>query len=206
MGARADRRSRAARTRLGFAARQSLRFADLAASLSRRSGGAARFRRGVGRRRRAGLDPAKRLDGLSYKWPNDVLLRGRKIAGILLEFELGEGEAPEFVVVGVGINLVSSPRDAEFPATSIAEEDLGTVSPGAALEELCPSFPSLGRALARRGLRAHTRGLACARGGSRRADPGAPGARHLARPVPRHRSARRAAAGERGGNPAYRRR
>ena len=46
----------------------------------------------------------KRLEGLSYKWPNDVLLRGRKIAGILLESELDEGEAPKFVVVGVGIN------------------------------------------------------------------------------------------------------
>ena len=75
-----------------------------------------------------------RPDGVSYKWPNDVLLRGRKIAGILLESELGEGEAPKFVVVGVGINLASSPRDTEFPATSIAEENLGTVSPGAALE------------------------------------------------------------------------
>ena len=82
----------------------------------------------------------KRLDGLSYKWPNDVLLRGRKIAGILLESELGEGGSLEFVVVGVGINLVSSPRNAEFPATSIAEEDLGTVSPGAALEEFAGHF------------------------------------------------------------------
>ena len=81
-----------------------------------------------------------RPDGLSYKWPNDVLLRGRKIAGILLESELGEGEAPKFVVVGVGINLVSSPRDTEFPATSIAEEDLGTVSPGAALEGFARHF------------------------------------------------------------------
>jgi len=82
----------------------------------------------------------KRLDGLCYKWPNDVLLRGRKIAGILLESELDEGEAPKFVVVGVGINLASSPRDTEFPATSIAEENLGTVSPGAALEGFARHF------------------------------------------------------------------
>ena len=82
----------------------------------------------------------KRLDGLSYKWPNDVLLRGRKIAGILLESELGDGELLEFVVVGVGINLVSSPRNTEFPATSIAEEDFGIVSPGAALEEFAGHF------------------------------------------------------------------
>lgn len=82
----------------------------------------------------------KRLEGLSYKWPNDVLLRGRKIAGILLESELGAGAAPEFVVVGVGINLVSSPRDTVFPATSIAEQDLGIVSPGAALESFARQF------------------------------------------------------------------
>lgn len=81
-----------------------------------------------------------RIEGLSFKWPNDVLVGGRKLAGILLESELGEGEAPEFVVVGVGINLVSSPRDAAFPATSIAEEDLGTVSPGAALERFARHF------------------------------------------------------------------
>ena len=81
----------------------------------------------------------KRLDALSYKWPNDVLLRGRKIAGILLESGLGEGEVPEFVVVGVGINLLSSPRDAEYPATSIAEEGLGT-APSAALEGFARHF------------------------------------------------------------------
>jgi BirA family biotin operon repressor/biotin-[acetyl-CoA-carboxylase] ligase len=71
--------------------------------------------------------------GLSYKWPNDVLLHGHKIAGILLESELGQGVVPAFVVVGVGINLASSPGDAEFPATSIAEQGLGHVSPAEAL-------------------------------------------------------------------------
>jgi BirA family transcriptional regulator, biotin operon repressor / biotin---[acetyl-CoA-carboxylase] ligase len=82
----------------------------------------------------------KRLDGLSYKWPNDVLLRGHKVAGILLESELGKSEGIEFVVIGIGINLVSSPRDAAYPATSLLEEDLGTVSPGTALEGLLRHF------------------------------------------------------------------
>src|SRR5215469_6797382 len=48
------------------------------------------------------------FQGLSYKWPNDVLVNGRKIAGILLESELGEGEIPKFVILGIGINLASS--------------------------------------------------------------------------------------------------
>jgi BirA family biotin operon repressor/biotin-[acetyl-CoA-carboxylase] ligase len=80
------------------------------------------------------------LDGLAYKWPNDVLLHGRKVAGILLESESRQGEGPEFVVVGVGINLASSPTDTEFPATSIAEQDLGRISPEDALEEFARYF------------------------------------------------------------------
>jgi BirA family biotin operon repressor/biotin-[acetyl-CoA-carboxylase] ligase len=85
------------------------------------------------------------LEGLTYKWPNDVLVGGCKLAGILLESELGQGEVTRFVVVGVGINLVSSPRDAVSPATSIAEEDLGSVSPGAALEEFAHHFQAWAR-------------------------------------------------------------
>jgi BirA family biotin operon repressor/biotin-[acetyl-CoA-carboxylase] ligase len=41
--------------------------------------------------------------GLRLKWPNDVLLDGGKLAGILLE---AEGDA---VVVGIGVNLQSAP-------------------------------------------------------------------------------------------------
>jgi len=82
----------------------------------------------------------KPLDALCYKWPNDVLLRDCKVAGILLESELGEGKFPKFVVVGVGINLVSSPRETEFPATSIAEQGVGTASPGSALGKFASHF------------------------------------------------------------------
>jgi BirA family transcriptional regulator, biotin operon repressor / biotin---[acetyl-CoA-carboxylase] ligase len=80
------------------------------------------------------------LQGLSYKWPNDVLVNGRKIAGILLESELREGEIPEFVILGVGVNLASSPQGTELSATSIAEQGLQPPSPADALEEFARNF------------------------------------------------------------------
>ena len=80
------------------------------------------------------------LDGLSYKWPNDVLLRGRKLAGILLEAETGAGGALASVVVGLGVNLVSSPREVEFPATSVAEEGFAPPSPSSLLDEFTKHF------------------------------------------------------------------
>jgi BirA family biotin operon repressor/biotin-[acetyl-CoA-carboxylase] ligase len=44
------------------------------------------------------------------KWPNDVLLSGRKVAGILTEMD-SEADRVAFVVVGVGVNLNVSPED-----------------------------------------------------------------------------------------------
>jgi BirA family biotin operon repressor/biotin-[acetyl-CoA-carboxylase] ligase len=50
---------------------------------------------------------------VTLKWPNDVLLNGKKTAGILLE-----QEGP-MLAIGVGINLASHPEGTEFPATSV---------------------------------------------------------------------------------------
>jgi BirA family biotin operon repressor/biotin-[acetyl-CoA-carboxylase] ligase len=44
------------------------------------------------------------VTGVGLKWPNDVLLNGQKLAGILLEMS-GDAEGPCKVVVGVGINI-----------------------------------------------------------------------------------------------------
>lgn len=77
---------------------------------------------------------------VSCKWPNDVLVCGRKISGILMESETGEDGRLATLVLGVGINGVSSPREAEFPATSIAEEGGGTPSPAALLEGFLARF------------------------------------------------------------------
>ncbi|HWP35170.1 MAG TPA: biotin--[acetyl-CoA-carboxylase] ligase [Thermodesulfobacteriota bacterium] len=48
------------------------------------------------------------------KWPNDLLLEGRKAAGVLAELELGPAGAVEAVVLGIGLNLNLEP--AAWPA------------------------------------------------------------------------------------------
>ncbi len=52
------------------------------------------------------------VDEVAIKWPNDVLARGRKAAGILTEMEAEDGQV-RFVVVGIGVNLNSTAQD--FP-------------------------------------------------------------------------------------------
>ena len=51
---------------------------------------------------------------LAIKWPNDLLLGGAKLAGILLE------RAGDAVVVGIGVNLAFHPDLADRPTTSLA--------------------------------------------------------------------------------------
>jgi BirA family biotin operon repressor/biotin-[acetyl-CoA-carboxylase] ligase len=83
-----------------------------------------------------------RIERLTYKWPNDVLINGRKIAGVLLESEIVVPEKLSFIVVGVGVNLTASPQGMEFPATSIMEEGLGKIMPEVMLEEFSAHFRS----------------------------------------------------------------
>lgn len=47
-------------------------------------------------------------DEVTLKWPNDVLVNGKKIAGILLESEF-KGDEVEYVIAGVGLNIASNP-------------------------------------------------------------------------------------------------
>lgn len=98
----------------------------------------------------------------TIKWPNDVLLDGAKLSGILLE---REGDA---VVVGQGVNLASHPELPDRPTTSLAAHGV-SVSPDEFVQTLADAFARwLGRwrgegvaAVAARWIeRAHARGTA----------------------------------------------
>lgn len=72
---------------------------------------------------------------IALKWPNDLLWRGRKLAGLLLE-AAGEAHGPSHVVVGLGLNLHLSPRQAaeiDQPWADLATA-LGPCGRGARLE------------------------------------------------------------------------
>ncbi len=77
---------------------------------------------------------------LRFKWPNDLLANGSKLAGILLESETAPGGSIDFVAIGTGVNLVSGPHAAEYPATSLAAEGLATLTPGPLLEVFVRRF------------------------------------------------------------------
>jgi BirA family biotin operon repressor/biotin-[acetyl-CoA-carboxylase] ligase len=55
---------------------------------------------------------------LRLKWPNDLLVDGAKIAGVLIEAEQGPG-CPLFAVIGFGVNCASHPSDTSYPATNL---------------------------------------------------------------------------------------
>ena len=72
---------------------------------------------------------------LLLKWPNDILLAGEKLAGVLLENVGSTVENRSVVVIGTGINLASHPEDLPQPAISLGAYDI-MVTPAEALEVL----------------------------------------------------------------------
>jgi len=57
---------------------------------------------------------------VSVKWPNDLLLRGQKLAGLLSEMET-KGDMVEFINIGIGLNVNNEPRLYEPKAVSIRD-------------------------------------------------------------------------------------
>ena len=74
------------------------------------------------------------------KWPNDLLIHGRKAVGILVESG-SRSDGGLWLAVGIGVNLAHAPTDVERPATSFAEFMGGPPpAPRAALDILVARF------------------------------------------------------------------
>ena len=76
---------------------------------------------------------------LTLKWPNDLLLNGRKAAGVLIETSgpYHDGQ-PAWVVMGVGINVIGHPSDVNtiYGATSLHAEGYRNVTRAALISSL----------------------------------------------------------------------
>ena len=77
------------------------------------------------------------------KWPNDVLVEGRKVAGIL-----AEARAPDWAVLGIGVNVTSVPPEVDDIATALGRDDVE-----AALSDLLEALEHPARAPGRHAAR-----------------------------------------------------
>lgn len=92
----------------------------------------------------AALKAIKKICGVKamIKWPNDLYVGAKKLAGILTEFAVTEKRV-DWAVLGMGINVGWRPDDPEeggAPATSLVEETERSISRNELLLELLPGF------------------------------------------------------------------
>ncbi|MDY0870408.1 biotin--[acetyl-CoA-carboxylase] ligase [Dongia rigui] len=103
---------------------------------------------------------------VEHKWPNDVLVDGAKISGILLESGGITGGKVDWLVLGIGVNLRHHPAETLYPTTDLLASGGPPLTPDQALDLLLAEFRPLyaawvagGFAALRADWLAHCRGL-----------------------------------------------
>ncbi len=56
------------------------------------------------------------LQDFHYKWPNDIMIEDSKVAGILIEIK-----PDSYIVIGIGVNIKSSPDLGVYKSASLSE-------------------------------------------------------------------------------------
>ena len=75
---------------------------------------------------------------IQNKWPNDLLLDEKKVAGLLLESKINQNNC-QFVVLGIGVNIASNPDNTIFPATNLAQFKI-KITPEILLQKFLDQF------------------------------------------------------------------
>ena len=91
----------------------------------------------------------------ALKWPNDVLLNGGKVSGILLE-SLGAQGGVDHLAVGIGVNLIAAPAPDQVepgavPPVSVLAETGCRIAPETLLSHLAAAFAGYEATFAARG-------------------------------------------------------
>ncbi len=85
-----------------------------------------------------------RAQAFALKWPNDVLLNGGKVAGILLE-SIGQGTGVRHLAIGIGVNLAEAPPNTgvepqAVTPVSLASETGALVTPEEFFNVFAPAY------------------------------------------------------------------
>lgn len=85
----------------------------------------------------------EKISGLEtkIKWPNDIVINGKKVCGILTEMS-AEMEEVHYIIVGIGINANTQEfaEEIDYMATSIARESGKKIKRAALITEFCSQF------------------------------------------------------------------
>jgi BirA family biotin operon repressor/biotin-[acetyl-CoA-carboxylase] ligase len=90
------------------------------------------------------IDTVREMSGLEIliKWPNDLCINQKKVAGILTEFSIRDKRL-EYVILGLGLNVNWRPEENDglmYPATSILAESGRMISRNELLSEILKRF------------------------------------------------------------------
>ena len=63
------------------------------------------------------------LNKVNFKWPNDIIINNKKVAGILIETSVSNGIVTQ-LIIGIGVNIKSEPKNLKYSSTSLFENGL----------------------------------------------------------------------------------
>lgn len=83
-------------------------------------------------------------DLIKLKWPNDILINGKKVAGIILESSIDTRlQNLDYLILGVGLNIASDISSREFVSTNLKEQQAVNLDPEYYLDKFMSNFIEL---------------------------------------------------------------